>query len=725
MSASIQSLRNRRNIGIMAHIDAGKTTTTERILYYTGINYKIGEVHEGGATMDWMAQEQERGITITSAATTTFWKYTPPAEGATEKKYQVNIIDTPGHVDFTAEVERSLRVLDGAIAVLCAASGVQPQTETVWRQANKYKVPRIAFVNKMDRQGADFLEVVRQLKVRLGATPLPIQLPIGKEENFKGVIDLITQQAIVWDDTDQGMSFQVTDIPEEMKEEAAQYRNQLIEKVAEFDDQLMEKFFNAPEEITEEELIAVIRKAVLNLDITPVLCGTAFKNKGVQPLLDAVCAYLPSPLDLEDTEGIDPDTEETKTFPTDKEAPTCALVFKLTNDPFVGNLAFARVYTGSLQAGSYVYNPRTKKKERLSRLQQVHSNKYESIEKAEAGDICAIIGLKEINTGDTLCDEKNKILLETITFADPVIGYVIEAKKQADVDKLATALNKLTKEDPTLQKSYNEETGETVVRGMGELHLEIIIDRLKREFNLEVNQGAPQVAYKELLTNTIEHQEEYKKQTGGRGKYAKIIFTIGPVDDETSHEGEKDTENKEALVFVDEIKGGNIPKEYIPAIKKGFQEAMKEGPLARYPLVSMKVVLKDGKYHDVDSDSLSFELCARSAFREAAKQASPVLMEPIMNVEIAFTAIGEESNNIRGKIEGDLNKRRGIIKVVEVQNQIQIIQADVPLSELMNYVTQLRTLSSGKATPTVTFSHYEPVKKHIAEGIIDKLNKSN
>lgn len=718
MSDPIKSLNKRRNIGIMAHIDAGKTTTTERILYYTGINYKIGEVHEGGATMDWMEQEQERGITITSAATTTFWKYQAPTEGASLENYQINIIDTPGHVDFTAEVERSARVLDGSITVLCAASGVQPQTETVWRQADKYKVPRIAFVNKMDRQGADFLEVVRQMKTRLGATPVPIQLPIGSEEHFKGVVDLITQQAIVWDDKDKGMSFQTVAIPDDMVEQAKKYREKLLEKIAEYDDALLEKFFADPNTITTEEIIAAIRKAVLSLSITPVLCGTAFKNKGVQPLLDAVCAYLPSPLDLDDTEGVDPDSEETKSYKTDKSEPLSALVFKITTDPFVGRLAFIRVYTGTLPSGSYVYNPRTDKKERISRLLQIHSNKHTAIDKVEAGDICAVVGFKNIKTGDTLCNEKNKIVLESISFADPVIGYVIEPKKQADVDKLAIALSKLVEEDPTLRLQYNDETSQTVLKGMGELHLEIVIDRLKREFKIEVNQGAPQVAYKELLTKTVSHDEEYKKQTGGRGKYAKIIFTIGPVEEEEKGKG---------LIFIDEVKGGNIPREYIPAIKKGFEEAMKNGPLAGYPLPDAKVCLKDGKYHDVDSDSLSFELCARSAFREAAKQAGPVLMEPIMSVEVEIASPGDEGgevDRIVGAVASSLSSRRGAIKGVETQNQLHIVKADAPLAELSNYVTTLRTISSGKAIPTVTFSHYEPVKEHIAQEIIDNLNKS-
>ena len=715
---TILSLRKRRNIGIMAHIDAGKTTTTERILYYTGRSHKIGEVHEGAATMDWMEQEQERGITITSAATTTFWKYHSPLPNAKEETYQINIIDTPGHVDFTAEVERSARVLDGGILVLCAASGVQPQTETVWRQANKYKVPRIAFVNKMDRQGADFLEVVRQMETRLGANPLPLQLPIGKENDFKGVINLITQKAVLWDNEDKGASFKIADIPEELAEQAALYREKLLEKIAEYDDTLLEKFFADPDSITVEEIVAAIRKATIALSITPVLCGTAFKNKGVQTLLDAVCAYLPSPEDLDDTEGEDPDTNAAKSFKTDKNEPLSALVFKIATDPFVGRLAFIRVYTGTLNAGSYVYNPRTQKKERISRLLQIHSNKHTAIDKVEAGDICAVVGFKNIKTGDTLCDEKNQIILESITFADPVIGYVIEPKKQADIDKLAIALSKLVEEDPTLRLQYNKETSQTVLKGMGELHLEIVVDRLKREFKIEVNQGAPQVAYKELLTKEVSFDEEYKKQTGGRGKYARIVGTLGPVSEEEKGKG---------IIFVDEVKGGNIPREYMPSIKKGFEDAMKNGPLANYPISDIKVVIKDGKYHDVDSDSFSFEICGKNAFKNASKKAGPVLMEPIMDVEVEIAAQGEEGaevDRIIGAVSSSLSSRRGAIKGVDTQNQVTIVKADTPLAELTNYVTTVRTISSGKATPTVTFSHYEPVKEYITQNIIENLNKT-
>ncbi len=714
------SLNRLRNIGIIAHIDAGKTTTTERILYYTGRTHKIGEVHEGGATMDWMAQEQEKGITITSAATTTFWKYQPPTTDAKQIDFQINIIDTPGHVDFTAEVERSARVLDGAVTVLCAASGVQPQTETVWRQANKYKVPRIAFVNKMDRDGADFLEVVNQIKTRLGGNPLPIQLPIGKEKEFKGVVDLLKNKALIWNTEDMGASYDEVPVPEDMVEEVTLYRQQLIEKIAEYDDSLLEKFFSTPDAITQEELIAALRKAVISLELTPVLCGTAFKNKGVQPLLDAVCAFLPSPLDLDDTEGIDPETEAAKSFKTDKTEPLSALVFKIATDPFVGKLAFIRVYTGTLPSGSYVFNPRTGNKERISRLLQIHSNKHTAIDKVEAGDICAVVGFKSIKTGDTLCNQDNKIILERISFADPVIGYVVEPKKTADVDKLAIALGKLVEEDPTLRLQYNHETGQTILRGMGELHLEIIIDRLKREFKLEINQGAPLVAYKEQLTKTTTNfTKEYKKQTGGRGKYAKIIFSLGPVSEEERGKG---------LIFVNEVKGGNIPKEYIPAIQKGFETAMKTGPLAGYPLPDAKITLHDGSYHDVDSDSLSFELAAKLGFREAAQMTAPEIMEPIMSVEVEIPTAGQDEATINknvGAITGSLSSRRGSIKGVDILSYAQIVKADTPLSELQNYVTQVRTLTSGKGIPNITFSHYAPVRKDLQEKIIENNKSAN
>jgi len=701
-----KDLKLLRNIGIMAHIDAGKTTTTERILYYTGLTHKIGEVHEGGAVMDWMEQEQERGITITAAATTTFWKY-PTVQGQVTKdtqQYSVNIIDTPGHVDFTVEVERSLRVLDGAVALFCAVSGVEPQSETVWRQADKYKVPRICFVNKMDRAGADFFNAVSEIRSKLGANPIPLQIPIGSEDTFKGVVDLIRNQAIIWNDEDLGMTYQVVPIPEDLEETVEEWRQKLMESVAEYDDVLLEKYFNDPNSITTEEIMVAIRKAVIDMSISPVLCGASFKNKGVQALLDAVCSYLPSPLDLPPVQGTNPDTEEKETRRPDVNEPFSALAFKIATDPFVGRLAFMRVYSGKLDGSSYVYNNRTGKKERISRLMQMHANKQNPIDSIEAGDICAAVGFKDIRTGDTLTDEKNKLTLESIVFPEPVIGYSIEPKKQADVDKLSMAISKLVEEDPTLHVETNEETGQTVMKGMGELHLEIIIDRLRREFKLEINQGAPQVAYKEALTSTVEHKEVYKKQTGGRGKFADIVFEIGPRAD-----------GQMGLEFVNQIVGGAIPREFIPAIQKGFAAAMANGPLANYPVESMKVKLIHGSFHEVDSDSLSFELAARIGFKDAAKKASPVIMEPIMAVEVTTP------DEFTGPVTGDLNKRRGIMRGMDAKGNTQVVKADVPLSELFGYVTDLRTITSGRAAATLTFSRYEQVPRQLADSIIEKV----
>lgn len=700
-----KDLKYLRNIGIMAHIDAGKTTTTERVLYYTGLTHKIGEVHDGAATMDWMEQEQERGITITSAATTTFWKY-PTEQGVASsntKDYRINIIDTPGHVDFTVEVERSLRVLDGAVALFCAVSGVEPQSETVWRQADKYRVPRICFVNKMDRAGADFFNVVSEIKSKLGANPIPLQVPIGAEDSFKGVVDLITNKAIIWNEEDKGMTYEYVPIPDDLVEVVDEWRQKLVESVAEYDEALLEKFFENPDSITKEEMEAAIRKAVIDMSFSPVLCGSAFKNKGVQAMLDAVCEYLPSPLDLPPVKGLNPHTEKEESREPDSSKPFAGLAFKIATDPFVGRLAFFRAYSGTLNAGSYVLNMRTEKKERISRLMQMHSNKQNPIDVVEAGDIAAAVGFKDIKTGDTLVDEKHPIVLESMSFPEPVIGYAIEPKKQADVDKLGVAISKLVEEDPTLQVETNHETGQTVLRGMGELHLEIIIDRLKREFKVEINQGAPQVAYKETLTSNVEHKEVYKKQTGGRGKFADIVFEIGPrTDDQTG------------LKFDNEIVGGVIPREFIPAVQKGFGEAMKNGPLAGFPIDSMRVRLFHGSYHDVDSDSLSFEMAARLGFKEAAKKAKPVLLEPIMAVEVVTP------EEYTGPVTGDLNKRRGIMKGMDSKGGGQIIKADVPLSELFGYVTDLRTITSGRAAASLTFSHYDPVPANIAEDVIAK-----
>lgn len=702
-----RDLKLTRNIGISAHIDAGKTTTTERILYYTGINHKIGEVHDGAATMDWMEQEQERGITITSAATTCFWNYPTkqgqPTDGT--QQYKINIIDTPGHVDFTVEVERSMRVLDGAVALYCAVGGVEPQSETVWRQMEKYHVPRIGFVNKMDRSGADFFRVVGQVRDRLGSHPVPLQVPIGAETEFKGVVDLLTMQGIIWDDSTQGMTYQVVDIPEDLVDTVNEYREKLIEAVAEYDDSLMEKFFDDPDSITKEELQAAIRKATIDMKIVPILCGSAFKNKGVQTMLDAVMAYLPSPVDIEAITGTNPKTElEEKRKPSSDE-PFAALAFKIATDPFVGRLCFFRVYSGALDAGSYVLNTRTSKKERISRIFQMHSNKQNPIERIEAGDIGAGVGFKDIRTGDTLCEEKNPIVLESMTFPEPVIGIAIEPKSQADVDKLGMGLSKLAEEDPTFRVHTDEETGQTVISGMGELHLEIIVDRLRREFKVECNQGAPQVQYKEAITGNVDHREVYKKQTGGRGKFADIIFSMAPAD------------NKEfvGLQFVNEVKGGNVPKEFIPSVEKGFREAMKNGPLAGYEIDSLKVTLKDGSYHAVDSDQLSFELAAKMGYREAAKKAGPVLLEPIMKLEV----MTPEEN--MGDIVGDINRRRGMVQGMDSRAGAQVIKAFVPLSEMFGYVTQLRTMSSGRATSSMEFSHYEETPRNIADEVIAKV----
>ncbi len=691
-----RDLKYTRNIGIAAHIDAGKTTTTERILFYTGVTHKIGEVHDGAATMDWMEQEKERGITITSAATTTHWVYK-------NDEYKVNIIDTPGHVDFTVEVERSLRVLDGVVALFCAVGGVEPQSETVWRQANRYRVPRMGFVNKMDRAGADFLEVVKQVKEMLGANPVPLVLPIGAEETFIGIVDLITNKAIVWDDATQGMTYKEVPIPEDMKDLVIEYRNHLVEAVAEYDDALLEKYFDNPDSITEAELITAIRKATIDIAIIPMLCGSAFKNKGVQFMLDAVVRYLPSPLDIEGVKGVNPDTEEEVFRTPDVKEPFTALAFKIMTDPFVGRLAFFRVYSGKLDAGSYVLNVRTGKKERISRILQMHANKQNPLDTIEAGDIGAAVGFKDIRTGDTLCDENHPIALESIKFPDPVIGLAIEPKVQAEVDKLGMALSKLAEEDPTFKVMFDEETGQTVVRGMGELHLEIIVDRLKREFKIEVNQGAPEVAYKESFTKTIKHRETYKKQTGGRGKFADIQFEIGPADE--GHIG---------LQFVNDIFGGSIPREYIPSVEKGFKEAMNTGVLAGYQLDSMKVRLFDGSFHAVDSDAFSFEMAAKIAFRDAGKHAGPQLLEPIMKLEV----ITPEDH--MGDVIGDLNRRRGMIEGFDNKNNATVIKAKVPLSEMFGYVTQLRTITSGRATSILEFSHFAPAPTSVAEEVIAK-----
>ena len=692
-----RDLHYTRNIGIMAHIDAGKTTTTERILYFTGVNHKIGETHDGTATMDWMVQEQERGITITSAATTCFWKY----QG---NEYKINIIDTPGHVDFTVEVERSLRVLDGAVALFCAVGGVEAQSETVWRQANKYGVPRIAFVNKMDRSGADFFKAVREIKEKLGANPVPLVLPIGAEDNYQGIIDLVEMKAYVWENG--AMEATVKEIPENMMAEAQEWREKLVEAAAVQDEALMERFFEDPDSITVEDLKAVIRKAVIAMDFCPVMCGSSFKNKGVQNLLDAVIAYLPNPLDIPNSKGTDPRTGEDVHFPVDPEAPLSALAFKIATDPFVGRLCYTRIYSGKIEAGSYVYNPRTDKKERISRLFQMHSNKQQPKEVLEAGDICACVGFKDIRTGDTLCSEDKPIVLESMTFPEPVIGIAIEPLTQKDTDKLGMALAKLAEEDPTFRVKTDEDSGQTVISGMGELHLDIIVDRLRREFKVECNQGKPQVTYKEAITKSVELREVYKKQSGGRGKFADIIVRVEPADAE--FEG--------TLQFVDEVKGGNIPKEFIPSVQKGFEKAMKNGILAGYPLDKLKVTLIDGSFHPVDSDQLSFEICGIQAFKSASEKAGPALMEPIMQMEVVTP---EES---MGDVIGDLNKRRGQVEGMESSRTgARVVKAKVPLAETFGYVTALRTITSGRATSSMQFSHYAQVSSSIAKQVLTEV----
>ncbi|MGL5788063.1 MAG: elongation factor G [Bacteroidales bacterium] len=694
-------LKFTRNIGIMAHIDAGKTTTSERILFYTGLSHKIGEVHDGGATMDWMEQEKERGITITSAATTTSWNYNGD-------KYKINLIDTPGHVDFTVEVERSLRILDGAVATFCAVGGVEPQSETVWRQADKYEVPRIGYVNKMDRSGANFFEVVRQLKDVLGANPCPIQVPIGAEETFKGIVDLVKMKAIYWHDETMGAEYSEEEIPAEMMDEVMEWREKMLESVAEFDESLMEKFFEDPETITQEEVIEALRKGTLSMSIIPMLCGSSFKNKGVQQLLDAVCAFLGAPTDTPFVIGTDIDNPEIEIKrKASSEEPLCALAFKIATDPYVGRLCFFRVYSGQLDAGSYVYNTRSRKKERISRLFQMHSNKQNPKEFIGCGDIGAGVGFKDIRTGDTLCAEGSPIVLESMEFPEPVIGIAVEPKTQKDLDKLSTGLAKLAEEDPTFRVSTNEETGQTVISGMGELHLEIIIDRLRREFKVECNQGRPQVSYKEAITKSVELREVYKKQSGGRGKFADIIVRVEPVDE--GFEGQ--------LQFIDEVKGGNIPKEFIPSVQKGFLTAMKNGVLAGYNVDQLKVTLIDGSYHNVDSDQLSFEICAIQAFKKASEQAGPVLLEPIMKVEV----VTPEEN--MGDVISDLNKRRGQVEGMETSRSgARIVKAKTPLAEMTGYVTTLRTITSGRATSSMTFSHYDAVSTATAKEVLKEVN---
>ena len=695
-----QDLHLTRNIGIMAHIDAGKTTTSERILFYTGLTHKIGEVHDGAATMDWMEQEQERGITITSAATTNRWKYA----GNT---YKINLIDTPGHVDFTAEVERSLRVLDGAVAAYCAVGGVEPQSETVWRQADKYNVPRLGYVNKMDRSGADFFEVVRQMKGVLGANPCPVVIPIGAEENFKGVVDLIKMKAILWHDETMGADYDIEEIPANLVDEAQEWREKMLETVAEYDDALMEKFFDDPSTITEEEILRGLRAATLKMDIVPMLCGSSFKNKGVQTLLDYVCAFLPSPLDTPNIIGTNPSTGAEEDRKPDEDEKTAALAFKIATDPYVGRLTFFRVYSGKVEAGSYIYNSRSGKKERVSRLFQMHSNKQNPVEVVSAGDIGAGVGFKDIRTGDTLCDEEAPIVLESMDFPDPVIGIAVEPKTQKDMDKLSNGLAKLAEEDPTFTVRTDEQTGQTVISGMGELHLDIIIDRLKREFKVECNQGKPQVNYKEAITKTVNLREVYKKQSGGRGKFADIIVNVGPIDEDYKEGG---------LQFVNEVTGGNIPKEFIPSVQKGFQTAMKNGVLAGFPMDSMKVTLLDGSFHPVDSDQLSFEICAIQAYKNACSKAGPVLMEPIMRLEV----VTPEEN--MGDVIGDLNKRRGQVEGMESSRSgARIVKAMVPLAEMFGYVTALRTITSGRATSSMTYSHHAQVSTSIAKAVLEEV----
>ena len=695
-----QDLHLTRNIGIMAHIDAGKTTTSERILYYTGKTHKIGEVHDGAATMDWMAQEQERGITITSAATTCSWDWNG-------KKFKINLIDTPGHVDFTAEVERSLRVLDGAVATYSAADGVQPQSETVWRQADKYNVPRIGYVNKMDRSGADFFETVQQMKDILGANPCPVQIPIGAEEHFKGVVDLIKMKAIIWNDESMGAEYDIEDIPADLIDEAEEWRDKMLECASNYDDALMEKYLDG-QEISEEEIIAALRKGTVSMEITPMVCGSSYKNKGVQPLLDYVCAFLPSPIDAINIEGTNPDTEEVEERKPSEDEPTAALAFKIATDPYMGRLVFFRVYSGKVEAGSYVYNPRSGKKERISRLFQMNSNKEIPMESIDAGDIGAGVGFKDIHTGDTLCDENHPIVLESMTFPDPVIGIAVEPKSQADIDKLGIGLAKLAEEDPTFTVRTDEQSGQTIISGMGELHLDIIIDRLKREFKVECNQGKPQVNYKEAITKTVNLREVYKKQSGGRGKFADIIVNIGPVDDDFKEGG---------LQFVNEVKGGNIPKEFIPSIQKGFENAMKNGVLGGYPMDSLKVTVIDGSFHPVDSDQLSFEIAAMQAYKNACVKAAPVLMEPIMKLEVVTP---EES---MGDVIGDLNKRRGQVQGMdEARSGGRIVKALVPLSETFGYVTALRTITSGRATSSMEYDHHAPLSSSIAKAVLQEVN---
>src|SRR6476620_9362638 len=704
-------LRFQRNFGIAAHIDAGKTTTTERILRYTGMIHKIGEVHDGAATTDWMEQEKERGITITSAAVSCQWNF-PTVLGkvdANTKKYNFNIIDTPGHVDFTVEVERSMRVLDGLIALFSAVDGVEPQSETVWRQANRYNVPRIGFVNKMDRSGADFLMVVKQVRAMLGSKAVPLQLPIGAEDDFKGVVDLIKMKGIIWHMETEGMTFDEIDVPADMVEEANEWRAALVEAVAEYDDHLMEKFFDDPNSITEEEMHEAIRKATVDLSIVPMMCGSSFKNKGVQTALDAVCRYLPSPIDIPDTVGTNPDSGEPETRKADPKAPFAALAFKIMTDPFVGRLAFFRCYSGHLDAGSYVKNMRSGKNERISRIMQMHANKQNPVEFIEAGDIGAAVGFKEIKTGDTLCDEKHPIVLENMFIPEPVIAIAVEPKTQADVDKMGMAIAKLVEEDPTLRVKTDEDTGQTILSGMGELHLEIIVDRMKREFKVEVNQGAPQVAYKEAFNITVQHREVLKKQSGGRGKFADIMFELGPI------EAEWKAENPDKnFQFVNDIFGGSIPKEFITPISKGFEASMGTGVLASYPVDNLRVRVYDGSFHQVDSDAMSFELCAKQGFREAVRKAKPVLLEPIMKVEVLTP------DQYMGDVTGDLNRRRGMMEGMDTRAGVQVIKAKVPLSEMFGYVTQLRSLSSGRASSTMEFSHYAPAPNNIAEEVIAK-----
>lgn len=692
-----RDLKYTRNIGIAAHIDAGKTTTTERILYYAGVNHKIGEVHDGAATMDWMVQEQERGITITSAATTVFWNYRG-------NKYHINIIDTPGHVDFTVEVNRSLRVLDGLVFLFSAVDGVEPQSETNWRLANNYNVVRLGFVNKMDRSGADFLAVCKQVREMLGSNAVPLQLPIGAEDNFRGVVDLINFRGMIWNEADKGMTYEVVPIPDDMMAEAEEWREKLLEAVSEYDDAIMEKFFDDPSQITEREILDALRKACLDMKIVPMLCGSSFKNKGVQTMLDMVMELLPSPLDKDNIVGTHPDTGAEVIRKPDYKEPFTALAFKIATDPFVGRLAFMRVYAGMLEAGSYVYNMRSGNKERISRIFQMHANKQNPVERLGAGDIGAAVGFKDIRTGDTLCEEKNPIILEAMDFPDPVIGLAIEPKTQADVDKLGTALAKLSEEDPTFRVKTDEDTGQTIISGMGELHLEIIVDRLKREFKVECNQGAPQVAYKEKISTNYQHREVYKKQTGGRGKFADIQFEVMPIE-----------EGKSGLEFVNEIVGGSIPREFIPSVEKGFREALNNGVLAGYPMVGMKVRLFDGSFHPVDSDSFSFEMAARIGYKESVAKAKPTLLEPIMKVEVVTP------EEYMGDVMGDLNKRRGQLEGVDTRAGAQVIKAKVPLSEMFGYVTTLRTITSGRANSSMEFSHYNEAPRAIQEEVLAKV----